>query len=215
MRSLSFIILFFAVFSMKGFADEIPALPSEKTAIILIEFQKTWTERGIFFNMVKEEYESRHVLSNTLSLLDSAREKDVRIIHAPVVIDRQNREHFRKVVFLPKFLGRFTQGTWKAEFTEGVFQVGDPVVTGRTAFDATIDSNLEELLVQGGYTNLLFCGFTTDHCVAETMETLIGKGYNCYLISDCTAAGNARKQERIEKNYLSFNSRTIIEQLIP
>jgi len=49
--------------------------------------------------------------------------------------------------------------------------MGDPVATGPTAFDATIDSNLEEILLEGTYTNLLFCGFTTDHCVAETMDS--------------------------------------------
>jgi len=211
MKPFSFIILFVFILTTKGFADEIPFLEGEKTAIILIEFQKTWTERGIFYNMIKKEYESRHVLSNTLALLDFAREKDIHIIHAPIIIDRQNREHYRKVAFLPRFLGRFTEGTWKAEFTEGVFQMGDPVVTGRTAFDATIDSNLEEILLEGGYTHLLFCGFTTDHCVAETMETLSEKNYRCYLVSDCTAASSAAVQKRMEEKLPSVSSQDIIE----
>ena len=31
-------------------------MDKENTAILLIEFQKTWTEKGIFYKIIKKEY---------------------------------------------------------------------------------------------------------------------------------------------------------------
>lgn len=184
----------------------------KKSAIILIEFQKTWTEKGFFYNLIKKEYESRNVLSNTLSLLETVRKNNLAVIQAPLILDKRNKAQYKRVPFLPKFFNRFTKGTWKAEFTPGVYHVQDIVVTGRTAFDATVDSNLEEILEDGKYENLFFCGFTTDHCVGETMEALEEK-YNCILVADCTATRSAKRQERTEQKYKTVSSHDIIEAL--
>jgi len=44
-------------------------------AILLIEFQKTWTKKGIFSWLVRKEYESRNVLTNTINLVEKSRKK--------------------------------------------------------------------------------------------------------------------------------------------
>jgi len=193
--------------------EKILGKKSGKNAVILIEFQKTWTEKGIFHNLIKSEYHDRNVLSSTLSLLEAARANGLDVIHAPLIIDKKDKAQYKKLPFLPKFLRRFTRGTWKAEFTEGVHQTEDIVITGRTAFDATVDSNLEDVITQGNYDNLFFCGFTTDHCVSETMETLIKKRHNCILVSDCTATRNAKIQKKMEEKFPSISSSEIITKL--
>lgn len=67
-------------------------------------------------------------------------------------------------------------------------------------------SNLEELLENKGVKHLYFCGFTTEHCVEMTMNTLKEKGYNCILIRDCTATKNQRLQKKVEKRNLIITS---------
>jgi len=85
-------------------------------------------------------------------------------------------------------------------------------VKGRTAFDNTVGSNLNSILSDNKITKIYFAGFTTDHCVAETMETLIADGYECSLISDCTAARSSKLQAKIENKYPCTTSNQLLKE---
>jgi len=56
-------------------------------------------------------------------------------------------------------------------------------------------------------------GFTTDHCVAETMDTLISEGYKCVLVSDCTATRNSKLQKKIEGRFKHITSMQLIDEI--
>ncbi len=186
------------------------------TAIVLIEFQKTWTERGFFHWLIKKEYESRNVLKNTINLIHGARKQRVQVIQAPLILDKDDKERYNKIPFPPKLFRGFTKGTWKAEFSEGISEKIDAVVKGRCGFDATECSDLEQILEDKKIKNLFFCGFTTDHCVELTMRSLISKGYNCFLVSDCTAARSNKIQREIEnrnKTMTSLEVKKLLEEI--
>jgi len=72
----------------------------------------------------------------------------------------------------------------------------------------------QAILKENKIEKIYFVGFTTDHCVAETMDTLISDGYECILVSDCTAARNSKIQQKIENKYMSIKSRQIIEEIV-
>jgi len=185
-------------------------MDKNNAAILLIEFQKTWTEKGIFYKIIKKEYLSRNVLENTKELISSARKNGVKIIQAPLILDKADKERYKKTPFPARLLKRFTKGTWKAEFTDGIYEKTDIVVTGRCGFDACEGSNLEKLLKENGIENLYVCGFTTDHCVKETMNSLISKGFNCIMVSDCIATKNNKLQREIEAEFETILSREVI-----
>ena len=189
-------------------------LNNSKTAILVIEFQKTWTERSFFHKLIKKEYESRNVYQNTKQLLEAARKNGLTIIQSPFILDKKDKEKYKKIPFLPKLFGQFTANTWRAEYTDGIFDKSDIEVKGRTAFDNTVDSNLQEIIKNNKIEKIYFVGFTTDHCVAETMDTLISDGYECILVSDCTAARNSKIQQKIENKYTSIKSKQIIEEIV-
>ena len=188
-------------------------LDNSKTAILVVEFQKTWTERSFFHWLIEKEYESKNVLQNTQQLLDVARKNGLIIIQSPFILDKNDKDKYSKIPFIPKLFGQFTANTWRAEYTDGIFDKSDIEVKGRTAFDNTVDSNLQEILKENKIEKVYFVGFTTDHCVAETMDTLISDGYECILVSDCTAARNRKIQKKIENKYTSVNSKKIIEEI--
>jgi nicotinamidase-related amidase len=187
-------------------------IQKEKTAILLIEFQKTWTEKGIFRKIIKKEYEERNVLNNTKNLILGARKEGVTVIQAPLILDKTDK-NYKKTPFPARLLRRFTKGTWKAEFTDGIYEKTDIVVQGRCGFDACEGSDLEQLLKQNDIKTVFVCGFTTDHCVKETMNSLIEKGFECIMVSDCTATKNNKLQKKIENEFIIIGSENLIGKL--
>ncbi|NOY35842.1 MAG: cysteine hydrolase [bacterium] len=183
----------------------------QKTAILLIEFQNQWTQKGLYHRLIKGQLEKRGVLENTKNLVDRARERGIKIIHAPLVIDSKNKRGWLAFLTFGKV---FTKGTWKSEISEGLFREGDLLVKGRYAFDAFIGSDLENILRENGIEIVFVCGFTTDQCVAKTMDTMTKKEFNAYLVSDCTATLNSFFQKRTEKKFADrvVNSNNLLIQ---
>jgi len=188
-------------------------LKKENSAVLLIEFQKTWTEKGIFYKIIKKEYSSRNVLGNTKELISVARNSGVKVIQTPLILDKADKERYKKTPFPARLLNRFTIGTWKAEFTEGVYENTDILIKGRYGFDACEGSDLEQKLKENEIKIVYVCGFTTDHCVKETMNSLIDKGFKCILVSDCTATKNNKLQKKIEKEFEITSSKQLIQEI--
>jgi nicotinamidase-related amidase len=185
----------------------------EKSAILLIEFQKTFTEKGIFHLFIKKQYESRKVLDNTKNLLSVARQYGLTIIQAPLILDKTDKYRYKKAPFPARLFKRFEKGTWKAEFAEGVYNKTDNVIQGRSSADACIDSDLLKQLNERNLKLLYVCGFITNGCVKETMNSLIQKGFECVLISDCTATTSDKLQQKTEKEFTVITSKQLEEKI--
>lgn len=160
----------------------------DETAIVLVEFQQQWTRRGLFHRLIKSQLESRDVVENTQRLVTKAREIGVTIIHAPLVVDPRNKKGWMAYLTFGQI---FTNGSWKSELVPGLFEDGDIIAQREyynlKAFDAFFESALEQTLLDHSIKNLFICGFATDQCPARTLRTAERKGFNPYLVSDCTA----------------------------
>lgn len=188
-------------------------MKNQNIAILVVEFQKTWTQESFFYSLIKKELEGKKVLEHSIKILNIAREYKINIIQSPFIIDKSNTKSYKNIPLLPKLLGQFTANTWRSEYTDGIYQEGDYEVTGRTAFDNTVDSNLVEILNKLNTKTVYLMGFTTDHCVAETMDSLIKLGYETILISDATATIFHSSQLKIENKYNSISSCNLIESI--
>ena len=170
----------------------------QKSAILLIEFQKQWTSKGLYNWLIKKQLNSRNVLTNTRKLVEKARKQGVIIIHAPLIIDPKNKKGMLAHLTFGKV---FTKGKTWSEISEGLFEKNDIIVRGRYEFDAFVGSDLENILKEKHIKKVFICGFTTNQCVAKTMRTMIKKKFNAFLVSDCTATLNNFFQKKTEKKF--------------
>ena len=170
----------------------------ESTALVLVEFQRQWTDPGLYRWMISRQLDGRSVIAATAGLVREARAVGVTIVHAPLVIDPQRKRGWlARVTF-----GRvFRLGSDKALLTDGLHEPADLVVTGRYAFDAFKGSDLEALLNSRGIESVLVAGFTTDQCVAKTAKTADKLGFTTYLLTDCTASMTRMHQRSVERKF--------------
>jgi nicotinamidase-related amidase len=187
-------------------------ISGDASAIVLIEFQNQWTAPGLYHSLIRRQLESRAVIDKARLLVRELRRRGIKIIHAPLIIDPEN-----KIGWLAHLtFGRvFTVGTTKVEITPGLYEAGDLLVTGRYAFDAFVGSNLEELLRSNGINTPFFAGFTTDQCIAKTLRTALRKGFNAHLISDCTATVCSVLQKKTAREFCQrvLEAQELLEQL--
>lgn len=169
-----------------------------RSAILLVEFQNQWTQKGLYNWLIKKQLDTRDVLRNTQHLVEHARKQGIKIIHAPLVIDPKNKKGWLAWLTLGKV---FTKGAWGSDITDSLFEKGDLLVKGRYAFDAFVGSNLEAILKEHVIENIFVCGFTTDQCVARTIQSALNKKFNTYLVSDCTATLNDFLQKKTERKF--------------
>jgi nicotinamidase-related amidase len=174
----------------------------EETAVVLVEFQQQWTQKGLFHWLIKNQLASRNVVENTRQLVAEARQSGVTIIHAPLIVDPQHKKGW---LAYPTMGRVFTKDSWQSEIVSGLFVDGDPVspreVYNLKGFDAFFASPLEQILVDREIKNLFICGFATDQCPAKTLRTAVAKGFNPYLVSDCTATFNEFFQKSAERRH--------------
>ncbi len=205
------IILIMALTTQLAYSQ---GITNEQTAILVVEFQKTWSEKTFFHKLIKKEYERKNVYENSLNLLASARKNGVKVIQAPLILDKSDKEKYKRTPFPARLFKQFTVGTYKAEYTDGIFKKGDIEVTGRCGFDACEGSNLLEILAEQKIKQIYIVGFTTEHCAAETYDILEENGYKCILVSDCTATRSKKLQKKGEKNRNVMKSGEIIDEIL-
>ncbi len=172
------------------------------TAIVLVEFQKQWTEPGLFHRLIRHQLESRDVVGKTRYLVTEARRRGATIVHAPLVVDPYDKRGWLAYLTFGRI---FTKGTWKAELVPGLYEEGDPIAQRQhynlSAFDAFFESDLEQVLNDHGIKHMFICGFATDQCPAKTLRTALRRGFDAYLVSDCTATFNGFFQRRTERQH--------------
>jgi nicotinamidase-related amidase len=168
------------------------------TVLVLNEFQKQWTGRGLYHQLIKSELKKRNVIDNTVELVKHWRAKNMPIIHAPIIQDPQNKKGFLANI---SNAGFFTKGTWKAEFTEGTYEKGDIVLEGRYTFNVFEGSDFEKILHLRNVKTFLICGFTTSLCIKMTVEAAKKKGYDFIIINDCSATFTGWLQKQFDKKF--------------
>jgi nicotinamidase-related amidase len=169
------------------------------TAVVMIDMQRDFLEPGGFGAMLGNDVALlAPVVPACVKLLALARANGITVIHTqeahdPTLADcppaKRARGHLACGIGDPGPLGRvLVAGEPGAGFVPELLpQPGDIVLRkpGKGAFHAT---SLDAMLHARGITHLLIGGVTTEVCVQTTMREANDRGYECLLVTDCTAS---------------------------
>ena len=173
------------------------ALPPGQTALVVIDMQRDFIERGGFGESLGNDVTRLQAIIPTVAaLLDLFRAKGWPILHTreahlpdlsdcpPAKIARGNAHpRIGEDGPMGRLLVRGEAGNAIVPALAphpGEMQIDKP---GKGMFWAT---GLHETLQKQGITHLVFAGVTTEVCVQTSMREANDRGYDCLLIEDAT-----------------------------
>jgi len=126
---------------------------------------------GKLHEAVKPVMDKSNMLANSIDLVQHARRKGVKILHAAITFSPDYRElSTQPYGILGNVKGGecFVQGSWGADFIDSMKPFPeDIIVTGKRGLCAFSSTNLDFLLRQNGIENLVLAGFLTNCCVVS------------------------------------------------
>lgn len=189
---------------------------NEDTAIVLIECQNEFcSPHGVLHDAVKDVLKDNNMLENTKNLLLASRGK-CHVIHVPIVFDEGYPELGKEPYGILKGVveGKaFLKNSAGSKFfNELIPQPHDVVAEGKKTLSAFSSSNLEFILRSNDITKIALAGFLTNVCVEATARAAYDKGYEVFILSDCTAATSIEEQKFATEKVLPLFSKVITSQ---
>lgn len=178
-------------------------MKSDKTALILIEFQNDFCKEGGKLNsLVRDEIARNNTIANAVKLLDGAREKKIHIVHCPFVLDRawSTERGYEGLVKGLTDGDVFAPGTWGVEIIDELKQrEGETVLEGKRAINGFVHTNLADILADWRVENVGVAGFLTNVCAQATAWGAYDLGYRVRLIPSACGAATREIQEYVER----------------
>ncbi len=163
-----------------------------KSAIIFIGYQNDYfSEDGILRGAIEESANTNDVLQNTLDLIESTKASKATLIQTPIHFT-ETYEELRNPVGILKIIqdvGAFQKGKAGSEIIPQFQTYSDriQVVDGKRGLNAFSNTELEKTLIRNGIENVILAGAVTSICIDSTGRAAHERGYNVFVLDDCTA----------------------------
>jgi nicotinamidase-related amidase len=183
----------------------VPAEPSAfslepgKTALIVIDMQRDFLLPGGFGESLGNDVgQLLKVVPPLAALIAAARAAGVMVIHTreghePDLSDcppaKLTRGAPSKRIGDPGKYGRILiRGEYGHDIVDELAPVDGEVVIDKPGKGAFYATELQDILVDAGITQLLVTGVTTEVCVHTTTREANDRGYECLVVSDCVGS---------------------------
>ena len=184
---------------------QVPAEPSPfslvpaKTALIVIDMQRDFLLPGGFGSSLGNDVDQlAKVVPPLAALIGAARDAGIMVIHTreghePDLADCPPAKLLRgapsKRIGDPGKYGRILiRGEYGHDIVDELAPIEGEVVIDKPGKGAFYATELQDILVEAGITQLLMTGVTTEVCVHTTTREANDRGYECLVVSDCVGS---------------------------
>lgn len=184
---------------------EVPAEPFPfhlipgKAALIVIDMQRDFLLPGGFGESLGNDvHHLLKVVPPLAALIAAAREAGVMVIHTreghqPDLSDcppaKLNRgAPSKRIGDVDKYGRILIRGEYGHDIVDELAPIDGEVVIDKPGKGAFYATDLQDVLVAAGITQLLVTGVTTEVCVHTTTREANDRGYECLVISDCVGS---------------------------
>lgn len=170
------------------------------TALILVGYQNDYfAANGILRGVIEEPNRVDTVLANTMALITGLVSTAMTIIATPIVLEPNYRALANSVGILGtiKESGAFKVGSPGADDLPELAAFGERIiyVKGKVGFNAFSNTDLEQVLQEGGIKNVLVAGMVTSLCIDSTGRAAYERGFSVTILSDCSSARTRSEQD--------------------
>jgi nicotinamidase-related amidase len=172
-----------------------PGRTGRNTALLLIDFQRDFCERGGYADRVGGLAWAEDVILRAERLLHAARARGLCIVHtregyASDLSDCPLQRRIRSqragaAIGAAGPLGRFLI---RGEFGHGFIPLLEPrgteIIIEKATYGAFVRTALEATLRERGAEHLYLCGVTADVCVHTTLREATDRGFFCHYVRD-------------------------------
>jgi nicotinamidase-related amidase len=168
---------------------------TDTTALLMIDFQRDFCERGGYADSCGGIDWVQSILPLAARLLDAARAAGILVVHtregyAPDLSDcsKPKLERSRRIGAEIGSLGPMGRLLIRGERGHGIIdrlapRAGEPVID-KASYGAFCGTDLEELLRARDIERLALCGVTADVCVHTTLREATDRRFDCDYVRD-------------------------------
>jgi nicotinamidase-related amidase len=174
-------------------------LDPERTALIVIDMQRDFVQPGGFGEALGNDVSLlQAVIPPLQETLRATRDAGITIIHTreghvPDLSDcppaKLNRGAPSMRIGDPGPRGRIlVRGEYGHEIIDDLSPLPGEIVIDKPGKGSFYATALQSVLQEAGITSLIVTGVTTEVCVHTTVREANDRGYECLVLSDCTAS---------------------------
>lgn len=171
-----------------------------KTALILIGFQNDYfSQQGVLHQVIEESSRVTGVVNNTLNLLAQRANDFALVVNTPIHFT-QNYSELKNPIGILKVIaevGAFKADSYGAQVIDELAPYDNVIreVPGKRGLNAFTNTNLAQLLIDHGVTNIVLAGTVTSICIDSTGRSGVELGFNVTVLNDCTSSRTPFEQE--------------------
>ncbi|MGI6046097.1 MAG: cysteine hydrolase family protein [Eggerthellaceae bacterium] len=182
------------------------------TALVIIDMQRDFCEPGGFGEKLGNDISlTKGIIPNVKKMLSTARDAGMLVIHTreghrpdlsdcpPSKLNRGRKQGAGIGDLGP--MGRILiRGEYGHDIVDELTPIDGEIVIDKPGKDAFYMTDLELILRTRNIQHLIVCGVTTHVCVSTTIRTANDRGFDCLLLSDCSAAFDIADHEATLKS---------------